>query len=68
MNQRLFFCIPQADQPSEILEPGEVTTECNVIALPALYNFLIIRSWLSLLLLTVSKDICSRWHDTSLAF
>lgn len=63
-----FFCTPKADQPSEILEPGKVTTGCSVIALPALYNFLIIRSWLSLLLLAVSKDIHSHWRDTCLAF
>lgn len=63
-----FFCRPQADQPSEMLEPGKVTVECSVIALPALYNFLIIRSWLPFLLLAASKDIHSRWRDTCLAF
>lgn len=68
MNHRLFFCTPQADQPSEILEPGKLTIECSVVALPALYSLFIIRSWLSFLLLGVSKDIYSCWHDICLVF
>lgn len=69
MNESDFFsCTHQADQSSEILELGKATTESSAIALSALHNFLIIRSWLSFLLLAVSKEIHSHWHDTCLAF
>lgn len=67
MNHRLFSAHSSVINPQRYLNL-EKSQFSAVIALPALYNFLIIRSWLPFLLHAVSKEIHSPWHDTLSCF